>query len=177
MDRKEHFVKLTLSANDQPIWIRIESIVSFYSDSNRDGEEVTRITTTDGDYSIVKEEIDRILYAIDEYFNTDWYKEAQEDDFEEAVNPDFCDEEEGKIPEHIDKALDLLYEEEKKKEEKRNFPKRNMDIDKEKAIYTLVNSALKLKCDDCPLRKRCGKYIGGCMLVDCVKYLDNMGEE
>ena len=80
MDRKEHFVKLTLSANDQPIWIRIESIVAFYADSNRDGEAVTRITTTDGDYSIVKETPDFIHYAIDEYFNTDWYMEAEEDD-------------------------------------------------------------------------------------------------
>ena len=79
MDRKEHFVKLTLSRNDQPIWIKIESIVTFYADTNLGGEAVTKIHTMDDDYSIVKETPDFIHYSIDEYFNAEWYREAKED--------------------------------------------------------------------------------------------------
>ena len=177
MERKEHFVKLTLSSNDQTIWIKIDSIVAFYADTNLDGEAVTKIHTMDDDYSIVKETPDFIHYAIDEYFNPEWYKEAEEDGFKEAVNPDFCDEAEGKIPEHIDKALDLLYEDEEEEEEEVKYhpmlPKNRGDINKNKAIFTLAYLFEFFECDQCPVETYCKEYYkNGSLCMNCVRYLD-----
>lgn len=57
------FIKLTLSSNDNPTLIRVNSIVQVYEDTNSDGIKCTRIDF-EHDYTRVKEDLRTIMTLI-----------------------------------------------------------------------------------------------------------------
>ena len=59
------FIELTLSSNDKPTIIRVDSIVQMFEDTTSDGKECTRIEF-EGDYTRVKEDISTIMRLIGE---------------------------------------------------------------------------------------------------------------
>ena len=57
------YIKLTLSSNDKPTLIRVNSIVQVYEDTNADGKDCTRIDF-ENDYTRVKEDMLTIMTLI-----------------------------------------------------------------------------------------------------------------
>ena len=74
------FVKLNLLYNGKPTYISVFDICQIYEDTSGKGEEGVRILFKDDTYTFVEGPLDKVMYAIDEVLNPDWYKEATEEE-------------------------------------------------------------------------------------------------
>ena len=74
------FVKLNLLYNGKPTYISVFDICQIYEDTSGKGEEGVRILFKDDTYTFVEGPLDKVMYAIDEVLNPDWYKEAMEEE-------------------------------------------------------------------------------------------------
>lgn len=74
------FVKLNLLSNGKPTFISVFDICQIYEDTSPRGEKGVRIVFKDDDYTFVEGPLDKVMYAIDEVLNPDWYKEAVEEE-------------------------------------------------------------------------------------------------
>ena len=74
------FVKLNLLYNGKPTYISVFDICQIYEDTSGKGEEGVRILFKDDTYTFVEGPLDKVMYAIDEVLNPEWYKEASEEE-------------------------------------------------------------------------------------------------
>lgn len=74
------FVQLHLLSNGKPTFISVFDICQIYEDTSPRGEEGVRIIFNDDSYTFVEGPLDKVMYAIDEVLNPDWYKEAVEEE-------------------------------------------------------------------------------------------------
>lgn len=65
-----NYIKLTLSSNKLYVFIRIERIVEFYADTDKDGLPCTKIITDDGDYTTVTETLSEVFSRITKIENS-----------------------------------------------------------------------------------------------------------
>ena len=74
------FVKLNLLANGKPTYISVFDIQQIYKDTSPKGQEGVRIVFPNEEYTFVEGPLDKVMYAIDEVLNPDFYKEAVEEE-------------------------------------------------------------------------------------------------
>ena len=84
------FVKLNLLANGKPTYISVFDIQQIYEDTSGKGQEGVRIHFNNDEYTFVEGPLDKVMYAIDEVLNPDFYKEACDEElnaYEEEPRP------------------------------------------------------------------------------------------
>ena len=87
---------MNLLYNGNPTYISVFDICQIYEDTSGKGQEGVRIIFHDDTYTFVEGPLDKVMYAIDEVLNPDWYKEAAEKDEEDEE-----DEEPRPVPDEI----------------------------------------------------------------------------
>lgn len=70
------FVQLNLLTNGKPTYISVFDIQQIFEDTSGRGQEGVRIVFPNDEYTFVEGPLDKVMYAIDEVLNPDFYKEA-----------------------------------------------------------------------------------------------------
>ena len=83
-----HLVEFQLLSNHQFVYINADTVTAIYADTSRDGKEGTKIHTTDGDFTMVEEDLNRVLYALDFAVHPEDYPTEDEDEEEPRPLPD-----------------------------------------------------------------------------------------
>ena len=83
-----HLVEFQLLSNHQFVYINADTVTAIYADTSRDGKEGTKIHTTDGDFTMVEEDLNRVLYALDSAVHPEDYPTEDEDEEEPRPLPD-----------------------------------------------------------------------------------------
>ena len=83
-----HLVEFQLLSNHQFVYINADTVTAIYADTSRDGKEGTKIHTTDGDFTMVEEDLNRVLYALDSAVHPEDYPTEDEDEEESRPLPD-----------------------------------------------------------------------------------------
>lgn len=73
-------VKFRLLSNHQFVSINADAVTAVYTDTSREGKEGTKIHTTDGDYTMVEEDLNRVLYALDSAVHPEDYPTEEEEE-------------------------------------------------------------------------------------------------
>lgn len=74
------FVRLNLLSNGKETYISVFDIQQIYEDTSGKGDEGVRIIFNNDTYTFVEGPIDKVMYAIDEALNPEWYKEAMKEE-------------------------------------------------------------------------------------------------
>ena len=83
-----HLVEFRLLSNHKFVYINADNVTAVYADTSREGKEGTKIHTTDGDYTMVEEDLNRVLYALDSAVNPQDYPTEEEEEEESRPLPD-----------------------------------------------------------------------------------------
>ena len=83
-----HLVEFQLLSNHQFVYINADTVTAIYADTSRDGKKGTKIHTTDGDFTMVEEDLNRVLYALDSAVHPEDYPTEDEDEEEPRPLPD-----------------------------------------------------------------------------------------
>ena len=83
-----HLVEFQLLSNHQFVYINADTVTAIYADTSRDGKEGTKIHTTDGDFTMVEENLFRVLHALDSAVHPEDYPTEDEDEEEPRPLPD-----------------------------------------------------------------------------------------
>ena len=82
-----HLVEFQLLSNHQFVYINADTVTAIYADTSRDGKKGTKIHTTDGDFTMVEEDLNRVLYALDSAVHPEDYPTEDEDEEEPQQVP------------------------------------------------------------------------------------------
>lgn len=83
-----HLVEFQLLSNHQFVYINADTVTAIYADTSRDGKKGTKIHTTDGDFTMVEEDLNRVLYALDSAVHPEDYPTEDEDEEESRPLPE-----------------------------------------------------------------------------------------